>query len=239
MTWVILRADLLQRKFRVVIILLILLLLAFASMPARSETKAEIAELERAHTDLKSGRYQDGFRRIHRVADKGSPAAQHVLGQLYERGIGVEKNLGKAAQYYQRAANRDFAAAETRLGVMLRTGDGIAKNPMLAEKWLMKASQHDVGEAQYNLGQMHLHGEATAPNLAAASQWLRRAAANGVSQAETALAQLPQVKPITQEHGAGLQYHQSMSNLEQSWQGYKDLTATLEKIDSTASRAKN
>jgi hypothetical protein len=201
---------------------------------AHTETKAETEQLEKAGGDLKQGQYIECYKGVCRVADGGHSGAQHIVGMLYEKGIGVGKNVDKAVEYYEKAARQGLADAQTRLGVMFRLGEGVAKNPKLAEKWLKKAAQQDVPEAQYHLGQMYLHGETTSPNINAASKWLQRAADQGFETAAQAMASLPKVKPITKSSKAGLTYEQGATNLRESWQGYADLTKTLKQIDQTA-----
>jgi len=217
----------------VVAITLALLVSALAAW-AHTETKAETEQLEKAGGALKHGQYIECYKGVCRVADRGHSGAQHIVGMLYEKGIGVEKNVDKAVEYYEKAAKQGFAGAQARLGVMYRLGDGVAKDPKLAEKWLKKAARQDVAEAQYHLAQMYLHGETTSPNVDAALKWLRRSADQGFDKAVQAAASLPEVKPITKSSKEGLTYEQGATNLRQSWQGYADITKSLQQIDQTA-----
>jgi hypothetical protein len=197
-------------------------------------TKADIEELEKAHAAIKNGQYIECYNGVCRVAERGHPQAQNILGQLYEKGIGVEKNADKAVLYYEKAANQGLAEAQMRLGVMLRNGEGVARDPKRARKWLTKAAHQNIGEAQYQLGQMYLHGEVSEPNLEAANVWLRRAASNGVHEAEQAVEGLPQVGAVSKAAGPGVAYQQGMGNLEQSWQGYSDMVKVLREVDQSA-----
>ena len=49
------------------------------------------------------------------VAEAGSMVAQFTLGRMYERGIGVEKNIGVAKNYYEQAAKQDHRGARRAL----------------------------------------------------------------------------------------------------------------------------
>jgi TPR repeat protein len=209
-------------------------LLCALPAPAYKSTKADLDELEQARTAANSGKYEACYNGVCHVAIKGHPQAQSILGQLYEKGIGVDKNADKAAMYYRKAAGKGVKEAQTRLGMMLYNGEGLAKNPKEASKWLKMAAKQNVAEAQYQLGNMYLKGDGVPINLVEGSNWLHRAAANGFHAAEGALADLPQVKPITGGTKAGANYQQGMANLEQSWQGYSDLVGSLQKIDTQA-----
>jgi TPR repeat protein len=197
-------------------------------------TKADIEELEKAHSAIKDGQYMECYNGVCRVAERGHPQAQQLLGQIYDRGIGVEKNASRAAEYYEKAAKQGVGEAQTRLGVMLRTGEGVSKDPKHAQLWLKKAAHQNIGEAQYHLGQMYLHGENSSPNLYAANLWLRRAAANGVTEAKEAIQNLPEVGAVTQPSKAGIAYQQGMGNIEQSWQGYADMVKIMREVDEKA-----
>jgi len=202
---------------------------------AYKPTKADLEELEHARAAAKEGKYEECYNGVCHVALKGHAQSESILGQLYEKGIGVEKNSDKAAVYYKLAAQKGVKEAQARLGMMLYKGEGLAKNPKEASKWLKKAAAQNVAEAQYNLGNMYLKGDGVPMNLQEGSSWLRRAAANGFKSAETALADLPQVKPITGGTQAGASYQKGLSNLEQSWQGYSDLAGSLQNLDKQAS----
>ncbi|MEO6012037.1 MAG: toll/interleukin-1 receptor domain-containing protein [Devosia sp.] len=59
------------------------------------------------------------------AADQGLDEAAVRLGALYDHGIGVERDFGKAVALYQNAANFGFAAAIRSYGVSLELGNGI------------------------------------------------------------------------------------------------------------------
>jgi len=199
-------------------------------------TKADIDELEKAHVAIKNGQYIECYNGVCHVADRGHPQAQQLLGQLYEKGIGVEKSAPKAVLYYEKAAKQGLGEAQTRLGVMLRNGEGVAKNPKEAQKWLKRAAKQNVGLAQYHLGQMYLHGEVSSPNLLAARNMLTRAASNGVNEAKEAIENLPEIGGANRAPtGPGIAYQQNMDNLTKSWQGYSDMVNVLRQVDEKAS----
>ncbi|CAM6000380.1 unnamed protein product [Sphagnum balticum] len=198
-------------------------------------TSVDVAELEAAKAAAGKGEYTECYNGVCHVAERGHAQAETLLGQIYEKGIGVEKNLVKAAQLYEKGAQKNVREAQYHLGLMCLHGEGVAKNPKRAVVLLKRAANQDLGEAQYHLGRMYMRGEGTPVNFAVARQWLHRAAANGVREATVAIDSLPAVQPITGGTAAGRSYQEGMGNLEQSWQGYADLSKTLGSIDSSVS----
>jgi hypothetical protein len=63
-----------------------------------------------------------------RAADAGSPEAQFELAKLYEGGIGVKQDDGRALGLYQAAADQDFADAINDLGFLEYQG-GLGLQP--------------------------------------------------------------------------------------------------------------
>ena len=68
-----------------------------------------------------------------------------ILGELYQRGLGVGRNDAEAARWYRAAAEQGLAAAQFNLGMMYRYGSGIGQNLAEAHAWLSLAA--DGGDA--------------------------------------------------------------------------------------------
>ena len=56
---------------------------------------------------------------------------QFELGQSFENGAGVPKDLAKALDAYTRSAEQGYAPAQNRLGEMFYTGEKIPKDESL------------------------------------------------------------------------------------------------------------
>ncbi|KAG0221303.1 hypothetical protein BGW41_006953 [Actinomortierella wolfii] len=57
----------------------------------------------------------DPARRFRKSAEDGDPAAQYNLGLVYEKGLGVPKDIDQAVAWYRRAAAQNHENAEERL----------------------------------------------------------------------------------------------------------------------------
>src|SRR6185312_13494846 len=70
----------------------------------------------------------------------------------YENGTGVEKNIQKAVELYQKAAEQGDAMAQTNLGVYYEDGTGVEKNFQKAVELYQKAAEQGYARAKINLG---------------------------------------------------------------------------------------
>lgn len=212
-------------------VLFCLSLFAFSSTcgPAYavSATQSDVEELEHARQAAKQGQYVECYNGVCRVAHRGHPQAQSILGHMYEQGVGVEKNIQKSIQWYEKAAMKGIPDAECRLGHIYYQGKGVPKDAKKACKWLTRAARHNSAEAQNTLGHMYLIGDGVKKDIRAASEWLHKAAANGIKEAEQAIVSLPAVQPVTKDMGPGIAFHQTMDNIEQAWQGYGDIVQVV------------
>ena len=70
------------------------------------------------------------------AADRGSPAAHQLLGELYRRGTGVEQDELKANQHYRESARHGYILSQTRLLHFDRAMKGSWHLPMFAVRLL-------------------------------------------------------------------------------------------------------
>ncbi|HEY4368494.1 MAG TPA: caspase family protein [Steroidobacteraceae bacterium] len=66
------------------------------------------------------------------TAEGGDPEAQTNVGEIYERGMGVEPNYQLAAQWYQKAADKGYSRALFNLGTLYEQGRGVAQDNLKA-----------------------------------------------------------------------------------------------------------
>ena len=88
-------------------------------------------------------------------AEQGNAEAQHNLGVMYEKGLGVAKDDVQAVQWYRKAADQGHAEAQYNLGFMYAQGRGVAQDYAQAVQWYRKAADQGLVQAQINLGGMY------------------------------------------------------------------------------------
>ena len=83
------------------------------------------------------------------LAKAGDSEAQTYVGEIYEKGLGLEPDYEVAAIWYRRAAEQDFTRAQINLGNLYEKGLGVAKNTVEALNWYRRASGLDTDKLQY------------------------------------------------------------------------------------------
>ncbi len=131
-------------------------------------------ELNFASTELKQ------------AVQKSEPAALFEIGRRYTNGIGTEKDLVKASQWYERAANMGFAPAQYIIGNFNEKGLGIEKNPSVAAEWYKQAAKGGNIIAMHNLAVLTATPNALSanPDMSEAFKWFSNAADYGVRDSQ-------------------------------------------------------
>lgn len=73
-------------------------------------------------------------------AERGDAKAQNYVGEIYERGLGVDPDYAVAATWYRKAAEQGYAPAQINLGQLLEQGLGVPKDVNAAFEWYQRAS---------------------------------------------------------------------------------------------------
>jgi localization factor PodJL len=118
------------------------------------------------------------------AATAGDPAAAFELAARYAEGHGVNRDLAKAAEWYQRAADAGVAVAQYRLGSLYERGQGVAKDPTAAVTWYQRAADQGNVGAMHNLAVMMSEGVDGPPDHAKAFEWFLAAARCGVKDSQ-------------------------------------------------------
>ena len=105
-----------------------------------------------------------------RAAKKGLAPAQFRLASLYEKGIGVKKNLATARDLYRAAADKGHGKAMHNLAVLYAEGIDGPGDYRTAAQWFRKAAERGVTDSQYNLAVLFARGFGVEQNLAESVQ---------------------------------------------------------------------
>jgi TPR repeat protein len=127
------------------------------------------------------------FQQIKSRAESGDAQAQLSLGSMYASGIGVGRDLFKAAKWHRKAAEQGLARAQLRVAYEYAFGDGVKTDHVEAAKWLRRAADQGLADAQYQLGFCYINGDGVTENHVEAVKWYRKAAEQQYPDAEHAL----------------------------------------------------
>lgn len=182
---------------------------AFAQLVegVRSKVKrtqvSSVAELERRSTEGDpAAQYSLGLNLLtkkdligavelfQRASDSGLAAATFQLALAFERGSGVERNLGRALALHRAAAAAGHVRAQVHLAYSLNSGTNFQRDVTESATWWKAAAESNDRDAQYEFARMLELGETAACDKREAMTWYERSAANGSARAATALNRL-------------------------------------------------
>lgn len=123
-------------------------------------------------------------------AAEDNPQSLNKLGVLYQKGIGVEADHKRAAQFFARAAKAGDKQAHNNLGVLYIAGLGVEKNAATALDWFVKGAGLGSTGAMDNLGEMYAKGIGVTADVKESKKWFGMASAYGHALAQCKLAVL-------------------------------------------------
>jgi hypothetical protein len=81
-------------------------------------------------------------------AEDGNVEAQYILGGMYEIGLGVARNDGQCARWWQAAANQGHAGSQKALGSMYFSGRGVPQDYTKSMELYLRAAEQGHPHAQ-------------------------------------------------------------------------------------------
>lgn len=122
-----------------------------------------------------SGRYSEALEWARKAVSQGDISAHNLLGNLYNNGHAVTKNVAEAERLYRIAADGGIGAAQTNLGGLLYSRGEYAE----ALKWCRLGAESGFTDSMHFLGHMHYEGKGTPQNFGEARRWFAMAVQNG------------------------------------------------------------
>ena len=135
--------------------------------------------LKRAIANYESKKYEQAFKVLKDLAEKGIAIAQLYLGDCYANGNGVVLDSKAAVKWYRAAADQEIAEAQHRMFACFRDGVGIRKDSTNAAKYCRKAAEAGLAKAQYDMAMLYTKGDGVERNTKSAFKWFRKGAEQG------------------------------------------------------------
>ena len=104
------------------------------------------------------GDYVKALSLYEKAGELGHALAQVWAGNIYDRGLGVEKNPSKAVFWYEKAAAQNHPSGLNNLGILYEAGRGVPKNVQKAIDLYIRASNAGNSFASKNLGSLYNFG---------------------------------------------------------------------------------
>ena len=131
------------------------------------------AELRPGQLDFDQGRYQQALDKWMPLAKTGDPEVQVLVGEMFRRGLGVEKDLMRARNWHQKSADQGHINGIYHLAQYHLHGQGgVAKDPARALAMFQKAADLGHWNAQYIISRSYVSGELVPQDYVKALQWL-------------------------------------------------------------------
>jgi TPR repeat protein len=130
----------------------------------------------------------DSLENLKQAALSGDKKAQFNLGEMYDKGEGVEVDKVKAFEWFQKAAAQGHPGAQFNVAIMYDKGEGVGQNKKKAFEWFHKAAVQGDLDAQFTVGMMYDEGEGVEQNEEKAFEWYQMAAGQGHPDAQFNLA---------------------------------------------------
>lgn len=129
------------------------------------------------------------FEKIKSCAISGDRRCQNQLGLWYEVGIGTEKNLDLALEWYMKSAEQGYPSAYKNIVILyeLYRGHEIIKQYDKVYQFFLQASQNDDAEMMYYLAKCFYYGIGIKKNNKQAFQWFNKSSKEEYSKAHYAV----------------------------------------------------
>ncbi|MBY0431135.1 MAG: sel1 repeat family protein, partial [Rhodospirillales bacterium] len=128
--------------------------------------------------------YASALREWRPVAEQGDAAAQYNMGVIHYNGLGIERDIPAAIQWFEKAAAGDNVPAMSLLGALYLSGQAGKSDPGRTFRLLLDAAKKGDATAQYNVGSLYASGQGVPVNLVQAWVWVSAAERNGVIEAQ-------------------------------------------------------
>lgn len=127
--------------------------------------------------------------------------AQYRLGNFYEKGTGVDRDIDRARVLYQSSASNGNINAMHNLGVLLAS-TGNASDFNEAASWFLQAAERGVRDSQVNMAILFARGEGVPRNLSESYKWFAIAANQGDADAASKRDEVFNALPQSETEGA-------------------------------------
>lgn len=161
-----------------------LLTVAFPLILTLAQPSLAQSDVDPGSAAFMHGDYATAMQEWWKKAKAGDAEAINNIGVLYNKGLGVDRDPTKAAEWYQRAAEFGYPNAQFNLANLYYSGEGVEKNAKQAAYWYQQAAERGHLGAQYYLGLMYEDGEGVPQDQMMALKWIVKAADAGNAAAQ-------------------------------------------------------
>lgn len=105
---------------------------------------------------IQKGKYEEAFPILKQAATMGSGEAQYNLGYALQHGVGTEKNIPEAIQWYRKSSDSNFNDGHYAMMMVYGNGDGIEQDSEKAFNYALKCSENNDSTCMLNVARLQL-----------------------------------------------------------------------------------
>ena len=123
-------------------------------------------------------------------AQLGDAAAQTLVAEIFEQGLGVKRNRKDAAFWYGQAAEGGNPSAMFKYALLLMEGSVVPRDRAKADEMMKKAADAGNPSAQFNYAQVLVANSPGEKGLREAMPYYEKSAEQGIADSQYALSQI-------------------------------------------------
>jgi len=163
------------------------LLMVFNAANGLADEQSANQEFERGLQAYRAKDYQLARQTFKPMAEAGHAKAQRYMGSIYDKGLGVTRELRRAMIWFEQSAEQGNVKLQYELGQRYLNDKDIGRDYGKVIYWWQKAADAGSSQAQYNLALIYIRGDGIDVDHDKAIALLRLAAEQGLSDAQYAL----------------------------------------------------
>jgi hypothetical protein len=161
-----------------------------AELPALPAEKPFSGKVDDAYGAFQRGYYLTAMDLALPRAQLGDAAAQTLIAEILQQGLGVVRNPQQAAFWYGQAAEKGDPAAMFKYALILMEGRYAKRDRKKSEELMKRAADLGNGSAQFNYGQTLVADNPGPKGLKLAMPYYEKSAEQGIADAQYALSQI-------------------------------------------------
>lgn len=161
-----------------------------AELPALPEEKPFTGKVDAAFGAYQRGFYLTAMELALPRAQEGDAAAQTLVAEILDQGLGVVRNRKEAAFWYEQAANGGDPSAMFKYALMLMEGSIVPRDRDRADALMRRAADAGNASAQFNHAQVLVAKSPGEKGLRDAMPYYEKSAEQGIADAQYALSQI-------------------------------------------------
>lgn len=161
-----------------------------ADLPELPKEKPFTGKVDEAYGAFQRGRYLTAIDLALPRAQLGDPAAQTLVAEILDRGLGVKRDREQAMFWYEQAANGGDPTGMFKYAVLLMERSRSKDDRKKADELMKKAADLGNASAQFNYAQVLVADSPGEKGLRAAMPYYEKSAEQGIADAQYALSQI-------------------------------------------------